>query len=210
MAHEWLLNSATNRFQLNYKRNVGAVAEEIRKCAPKTIGEWRSYYFCKVKTQNHIEELGRKLYVKITEVLASELETISEQECIDYLLALVINRTYDGYDTEIKTIYGQLQANLDVTIKAASDVWDRKYNVDFFIPIKDSYIGLQIKPISDTSHIPQIHKERTIQKNTHDVFQKKFGGNVFYIFSIKQNGKKIICNPTVIEEIRQEMKRLGG
>ena len=40
MAKEWILNSATNRFQLNFKRNVGAVAEEIRKCSPKTVNDW--------------------------------------------------------------------------------------------------------------------------------------------------------------------------
>ena len=27
MPKEWILNSATNRFQLNFKRNVGAVSE---------------------------------------------------------------------------------------------------------------------------------------------------------------------------------------
>ncbi len=37
MAKEWILNSAMNRFQLNFKRNVGAVSEEIRKCSPKEI-----------------------------------------------------------------------------------------------------------------------------------------------------------------------------
>ncbi len=35
MAKEWLLNSVMNRFQYNFKRNVGAVSEEIRKCTPK-------------------------------------------------------------------------------------------------------------------------------------------------------------------------------
>ncbi|MGD9732582.1 MAG: MjaI family restriction endonuclease [Desulfamplus sp.] len=35
MAKEWILNSVLNRFQLNFKRNVGAVSEEIRKCSPK-------------------------------------------------------------------------------------------------------------------------------------------------------------------------------
>jgi hypothetical protein len=30
MAKEWILNSVMNRFQLNFKRNVGAVAYEIR------------------------------------------------------------------------------------------------------------------------------------------------------------------------------------
>lgn len=45
MAKEWILNSAMNRFQLNFKRNVGSVSEEIRKCAPKKIEEWNAYYF---------------------------------------------------------------------------------------------------------------------------------------------------------------------
>ncbi|MCL4323351.1 MAG: MjaI family restriction endonuclease [Candidatus Thermoplasmatota archaeon] len=31
MVEEWILNSATNRFQLNFARNVGRVSEEIRK-----------------------------------------------------------------------------------------------------------------------------------------------------------------------------------
>ncbi len=66
MVKEWILNSAMNRFQLNFKRNVGAVSEEIRKCSPKNIKEWENYYFKNVRSKKHIEELGRKLYVKIT------------------------------------------------------------------------------------------------------------------------------------------------
>lgn len=49
MAKEWILNSATNRFQLNFQKNVGAVAEEIRKCSPKTLEDWRNYYFNNVR-----------------------------------------------------------------------------------------------------------------------------------------------------------------
>ncbi|MDR3049374.1 MAG: MjaI family restriction endonuclease [Elusimicrobiota bacterium] len=37
MAKEWILNSAMNRFQLNFKRNVGATSESIRKCSQKNI-----------------------------------------------------------------------------------------------------------------------------------------------------------------------------
>ena len=43
--------------QLNFKRNVGAVSEAIRKCAPKTADEWREYYFAQVRS---------KLYVSIS------------------------------------------------------------------------------------------------------------------------------------------------
>ena len=77
MAKEWVLNSATNRFQLNFKRNVGATSEEIRKCSPKTLGEWQNYYFEYVRTQDQIISLGKRLYVKITEVLVAEIEEIT-------------------------------------------------------------------------------------------------------------------------------------
>jgi predicted ATP-grasp superfamily ATP-dependent carboligase len=131
MAKEWILNSAMNRFQLNFKRNVGATSESIRKCSPKTVDEWRIYYFKNVRSQEHIEELGKKLYVKITEVIQSEVVQVTEQDCIDYMTQLVIDRTFDGYITEIQTIYGQLQNILEVPIQPAPDEWDRLFNVDF-------------------------------------------------------------------------------
>jgi hypothetical protein len=167
MAKEWILNSAMNRFQLNFKRNVGAVSDEIRKCSPKTIDDWDNYYFKNVRDKNHIESLGRRLYIKITEVISAEVEEITEEDCINYMFNLVINRTFDGYMTEIKTIYGQLQQFLDCKIEPASDKWDRLFNVDFFIKVNNQFIGLQIKPVNDVSHIPQIYKERTLQENTH-------------------------------------------
>ena len=153
MAKEWILNSAMNRFQLNFKRNVGPTSESIRQCAPKTINEWKEYYFKNVRSKEHIESLGKKLYIKITEVIQSEVEEITEQDCIDYISQLVIDRTFDGYMTEIKTIYGQLDKELGVKIEPAPDEWDRLYNVDFFIKIKEKYIGIQIKPVNQGIHL---------------------------------------------------------
>ena len=208
MAKEWVLNSVTNRFQLNFKRNVGAVSEEIRKCRPKTVEQWQNYYFSNVRTRQQIHALGQKLYIKITEVIAAEIDGITEQDCIDYLFNLVIHRTFDGYMTEINTIYGQLQHHFNLKIEPAPDKWDRLYNVDFFIKVNDSYIGLQIKPLSNVSQITQIYKERSFQKSTHEKFTKEFGGNVFYIFSLKAGNKKVIQNPEIINEIKQEITRL--
>ena len=210
MAKEWILNSATNRFQLNFKRNVGAVSEAIRRCAPKNLEEWEEYYFENVRRKEHIEELGRKLYVKITEVIASEVEAVTEEDCIEYMLQLVIDRTYDGYMTEIRTVYGQLQGLLGVQIEAAPDEWDRLFNVDFFIKVGDSYIGLQIKPASGVSHIPEIFKERNQQSATHQKFSERYGGKVFYVVSVKEGRNKVIHNKEVVDEIRAEIKRLGG
>ncbi len=208
MAKEWILNSAMNRFQLNFKRNVGPTSESIRQCEPKTLDEWREYYFSKVRSREHIIELGKKLYIKITEVIAAEVEDITEQDCIDYMLQLVIDRTFDGYMTEIKTVYGQLERELGYKVEPAPDNWDRLYNVGFFIQIKQRFIGLQIKPVNQGIQLSQIFKEKGLQQKTHKKFEKEFGGKVFYIFSSKANGRKVIMNPEIIEEIRLEIKRL--
>ena len=208
MAKEWILNSAMNRFQLNFKRNVGPTSESIRQCAPRTVDEWRDYYFKNVRSKEHVEELGKKLYVKITEVIHAEVEEISERDCVDYMLQLVIDRTFDGYMTEIKTVYGQLEKELEIKIEPAPDKWDRLFNVDFFIKIKDSYIGIQIKPVNQGIQLSQIFKEKDLQVKSHERFTKQYGGKVFYVFSSKVGERKEIENKEVIEEIRQEVERL--
>lgn len=209
MAKEWILNSAMNRFQLNFKRNVGPTSESIRKCSPKSLDEWREYYFKNVKSREHIEELGKKLYVKITEVIQSEVAELNEQDCIDYMIQLVIDRTFDGYMTEIQTVYGQLQKILGVPIEPAPDEWDRLFNVDFFIKIGEKYIGLQIKPVNSGIQLPEIFKEYALQAVTHIKFTEVFGGKVFYLFSEKVGERKEIKNKEVIEEIIDEIKRLS-
>lgn len=209
MAKEWILNSAMNRFQLNFKRNVGATSEAIRKCSPKTVDEWRDYYFANVRPLSHIEELGKKLYTKITEVIQSEIEDVTEKDCIEYLVNMVIDRTFDGYMTEISTIYGQLEKILGLKIEPAPDEWDRHYNVDFYITINGKSIGLQIKPVNEGIQLPEIFKERDIQARTHQKFTETYGGKVFYIFSAKVNGKKVIMNTEVIDEIQEEIDKLS-
>jgi hypothetical protein len=207
MPKEWILNTAINRWGLQKKKMVGAVSEEIRKCAPRTLKEWEEYYYKNVYPKEHLIEIGRKLYIKITEVLRAEIDEITEEDCIQYVINLVINRTFDGYITEKKTIYEQLQDILGVKIEPAPDEWDRLFNVDFFIKINDKFIGLQIKPVS-YSFIPEMIKEKDIQLTTHKKFTEKYGGNVFYIYSIKENDKKRIYNANIVEEIKQEIERL--
>lgn len=208
MAKEWILNSAMNRFQLNFKRNVGPTSESIRQCAPKTVDEWRDYYFKNVRRREHIEELGRKLYVKITEVIHAEVQEITEQDCIEYMFQLVIDRTFDGYMTEIKTIYGLLEKELRVKIEPAPDEWDRLFNVDFFIKVKDKCMGIQIKPIDQGIQLSQIFKEKKLQLKTHEKVTKQFGGKVFYVFSSTVGERKEIRNKEVITYIKQEIERL--
>lgn len=104
---EFVLNYVMNRFQLNRKTNVGPTSASIRKCKPETLEEWRDYYYEHVKSMDHIDELGEKLYEKISEVVTEEsrfhpdlLDQINEEMCLEYMHNLVIDRTWNGYARE--------------------------------------------------------------------------------------------------------------
>ena len=214
---EALLNYGMNRWALNKTHSVGPTSELIRKCAPKTFDEWESYYFnnavqkkrdgLKV-TRECITDLGRRLYIKLSEVVQNELDSIQEEECIDYAYNLVLNRTYEGYRSEIDTIYGQLQGVLGVKIEPAPDEWDRNYCVDFYIQVDDKFIGLQIKPISSGLAMDQYQWDQ-MHRVSHEKFTNEYGGKVFFVYSVKSSGKKKkIHNIEVIEQIQQEIKKL--
>ncbi len=218
MAKEWILNIATNRWGLNKKESVGPVSDWIRECAPKTLEEWREFYLkkleeflsrkgIKISPSEYLEYLGRKLYTKITEVIRAEIDEVSEEDCINYIYNLVINRTFEGYQTEVETIYKLLQRELGVEIKPAPDEWDRLYNVDFYIEVSGKYIGIQIKPIT-YNQTPEIHKWKEWLSKTHKKFEKKYGGKVFIVFSVKKGDRKEIYNKEIIAEIRKEINRL--
>lgn len=215
---ETLLNYGMNRWGLNKAQSVGTTSELIRACAPGTFEDWENYYFNTAQqkkrdgirvTRDFISGLGQTLYIKLTEVVQNELESITEEECIDYAYNLVLNRTYEGYRAEIETIYGQLQSIVQRKIEPAPDDWDRTYGVDFFIKVSDSYIGLQVKPISAGKSLND-YQWIEMHRNNHTKFQAKFGGKVFFIFSVKgANDKKTIYNTEVIKEILAEIKRLS-
>lgn len=211
---EHLLNHGANNWNLNQSYNVGKTSELIRSCLPKSLEEWENFYFNNAYqnkkngskiTREWISELGKVLYVKLSEVVRLEIESITLEECMDYMLFLVINRTYNGYNREYETVYGQLEKNLGVEIIPATDEIDRKFNVDFVVPVKDKLIGLQIKPVMTSQSIPQIFKERKIQLESHEKFTAKYGGKVFYVFSVR---KVIQDKENLITEILAEIERL--
>lgn len=212
---ETLLNYGMNRWGLNKANSVGPTSQLIRTCAPKSFEEWEKYYFNNAVqkkrngikiTREYIAELGRRLYIKLSEVVQNELESIKEEECIDYAYNLVLSRTYEGYQREINTVYGQLESILDVKIQPAPDEWDRKFNVDFFIQVKDKCLGLQIKSVSGLA-LDHYQWENMHEQN-HAKFEKENGGRVFFIYSRKTGKKAQIDNPDVIEVIRAEIIRL--
>ena len=109
----------------------------------------------------------------------------------------------------IRTTYGQLEQGVGAPIKPAPDEWDRRYNVDFFIEVNGKYIGIQIKPVT-FEHTFEEYKWKNMQETSHAKFEQKFGGKVFTVFSAKVGGKKVIVNKDVIEQTKQEIRRLGG
>jgi MoxR-like ATPase len=66
MAKEWILNSATNRFQLNFKRNVGP--EDVRFAAYPVLRH-------RIVTSFNAEADG----VDTEEIIKRVLETVKEQ-----------------------------------------------------------------------------------------------------------------------------------
>lgn len=104
---EFVLNYSMNRWQLNFKRNVGPTSESIRQCAPRSLTEWRDYYYSNVRSKDHIDKLGKELFYHVVNDLPDEkryhpelLESITEQDCIEYMHRIVIDRTYEGYSKE--------------------------------------------------------------------------------------------------------------
>ncbi|PMB20453.1 MjaI family restriction endonuclease, partial [Fischerella thermalis] len=184
---EWILNQAFNRWQFNRPKYVGKLSEAIRACAPSSIEEWVQYYQEHVRPsgemlgtsmQEHLEEIGRRLYIKISEQLHAEIRSITEDDCIAYVRDVVIRRTYEGYVTEKETVYEQLEEQLGVDLKPAPDEWDRKYNVDFYIEVGKRFIGIQIKPTT-YKQTPEPFKWQKWLQDAHREFESQFGGKVF-------------------------------
>lgn len=225
MAKEWVLNKAFNRWQLNRPKFVGMLMEAIRECDPRDYKEWEEYYYTQVPKKHvpkgwqmfgenmeaHLEEIGRRLYAKISEQLKHEVEEVTVEDCIEYVREVVLLRTYQGYMSERKTVYGQIEEELkelDIQLCSAPDEWDRLYNVDFYVPVGEKAVGIQIKPIS-YSQAPELHQWKEWMKESHEKFEKERGGKVFIVFSIiTDKDTKSIYNQEVVDEIRQEIERL--
>lgn len=119
---EKVLNYASNTYQLTRPNKVDAVMALIRECQPKAFAEWEKYYFetaynkekDKTKvTRETLDELGERLYAKITEVVIPEwtaaFEDLTLQDCKDYIYEVTVVRTYDGFLLEKSVVNDGLQ-----------------------------------------------------------------------------------------------------
>ncbi|MDR1882270.1 MAG: MjaI family restriction endonuclease [Prevotella sp.] len=215
---EKVLNYACQTYQLSRPNKVGAVMALIRECQPKTIEEWENWYFENAQTagkkpfkitKESLEELGERLYEKITEVVIPEWEAafkqLTLQDCVDYIFNLTINRTFDGFLRE-KSVVNDGLAKIfpDVVFEESDPELDHAGDIDYVAKVGNKAFGIQIKPITAKANFGNYSATERMRASF-EAFTRDFGGKVFIIYSL--DGE--IANKEVIEEIKKEIELLG-
>ncbi len=214
---EKVLNYACQTYQLSRPNKVGAVMSLIRECQPKSIIEWEKWYFehaytltkSPVKiTKQVIQELGERLYEKIKTVVIPEwtsaFNSLTLEDCISYIYNLTVNRTYDGYLREKSVVNDVLSKEFPEVKFVESDIdLDHAGDIDYLGFVGKYAFGIQIKPVTAKANFGNYSPSERMKANFRE-FEAKYKGKVFVIFSL--DGE--IANKEVIEEIRNEIKRL--
>ena len=218
---EKVLNYTSNTYQLTRPSKVDAVMALIRECQPKTFEEWEQFYFEKAYTKTKdkvkinrqtLDQLGERLYAKITEVVIPEwqsaFENLTEQDCKDFIYEVTITRTYDGFLLE-KSVVNDILAKIftDIEFEESDPELDHAGDIDYIGKVNGKAFGIQIKPITANANFGNYKIEDRMRLNFEE-FEDRFGGKVFVIFSTKTGNKKDIANKDVIQEIEKEIKRL--
>ena len=216
---EKVLNYACQTYQLSRPNKVGAVMALIRECQPKTIDEWENWYFENANTtgkypfkitRSNLEELGERLYEKITEVVIPEwqdaFKALTKEDCYNYIYNLTINRTFDGYLRE-KSVVNDGLAKIfpNIRFEESSPELDHAGDIDYIGYVSDQKaIGIQIKPVTAKSNFGNYSVSERM-KSSFESFKEDYQGKVFIVYSL--DGE--IANEDVIEEIKQEIIRLS-
>ena len=218
---EKVLNYTSNTYQLTRPNKVDAVMALIRECQPKALEEWENYYFEKAYTKTKekvkitkeiLEELGERLYAKITEVVIPEwtaaFEALTLQDCKDYIYEVTIVRTYDGFLLEKSVINdGLAKIFPEIEFEESDPELDHAGDIDYLGKVGNKAFGIQIKPITANANFGNYKITERMSSSFQD-FEKKYSGKVFVIFSTRSGDKKVILNEEVIEEIKTEIDRL--
>jgi len=218
---EKVLNYASNTYQLTRPNKVDAVMALIRECQPKALNEWEKFYFEKAYTKKKdkikitketLDELGERLYAKITEVVIPEwtaaFEDLTLQDCKDYIYQVTIVRTYDGFLLEKSVVNDGLAKSFpDVEFEESDPELDHAGNIDYIGKIGDKAFGIQIKPITANANFGNYNITERMSASFQD-FEKKYRGKVFVVFSTRTGNKKDIVNKDILKEIEKEVERL--
>ena len=215
---EKVLNYATQTYQLSRPNKVGTVMALIRECQPKSFEDWEKWYFENANTdgktpskitKESLEELGERLFVKIKEIVIPEwseaFNQLTLQDCVDYIFNLTINRTYDGFIREKSVIEDNLAKEFpNVKFEESDPELDHAGDIDYLGWVGKKAFGIQIKPVTAKANFGNYSSTERMKASFSD-FTKKFGGQVFVVFSIDDK----IKNEDVIGQIAAEIKRLS-
>jgi len=215
---ERVLNYACQTYQLSRPSKVGAVMALIRECQPNSFKEWEQWYFEHAATEGKVstkitpltlDELGERLYVKITEIVIPEwqqaFQELTLQDCKDYIFNLTLNRTYDGYLREKSVVTDGLQKYFPNVVFEESDAkTDHACDVDFIARVNGKALGIQIKPITANANFGSYSLSERMKANF-EAFEAQFGGKVFIVYSLKGE----IANQEVLQEIEEEIHKLS-
>jgi len=215
---EKVLNYACQTYQLSRPNKVGSVMALIRECQPKSFEQWEEWYFENANTDDKspskitkksLEELGERLYVKIKEIIIPEwteaFNQLTLQDCVEYIINLTINRTYDGFIREKSVIEDNLAKEFpNVKFIESDPKLDHAGDIDYLGWVGKKAFGIQIKPVTTKANFGNYSATERMRASF-DNFTRKFGGQVFIVFSIDNN----IQNEDVIGQIANEIKRLS-
>lgn len=214
---EKVLNYACQTYQLSRPNKVGTVMALIRECQPKSFQEWEKWYFENAKTdgkaqikitKESLQELGERLYIKIKEIVIPEwteaFNQLTLQDCVDYIINLTVNRTYDGFIREKSVIEDNLAEEFpNVKFEESDPELDHAGDIDYLGWVGKKAFGIQIKPVTAKANFGNYSATERM-KASFDDFTNKFGGKVFIVFSIDDK----IKNEEVIGQIASEIKQL--
>ncbi len=220
-AKEKVLNYASSIYQLTRPNKVGAVMALIRECQPTAFEEWENFYFEKAYTKAKtpvkvtkeiLDELGERLYSKITEVVIPEwtsaFQDLSLDDCKEYIYQVTVVRTYDGFLLE-KSVVNDGLAKIfpEVEFEESDEELDHAGDIDYIGKVNGKAFGIQIKPITANSNFANYNISERMS-NSFENFEKNFGGKVFVVFSTRVGNKKDIVNKDIIHKIKVEIERL--
>jgi MjaI restriction endonuclease len=214
---EKVLNYTTQTYQLSRPNKVGTVMALIRECQPKTIEQWEQWYFENALTdgktptkitKESLEELGERLYIKIKEIVIPEwteaFNQLTLQDCVDYIFNLTINRTFDGFIREKSVIEDNLAKEFpNVRFEESDPELDHAGDIDYLGWVGTKAFGIQIKPVTIKSNFGNYSATERMKASFIN-FTKKYGGQVYVVYSIDDK----IKNLEVIAQIAAEIELL--
>lgn len=209
MGKEYHLNAAVNRFGFNKKKYVGNLNELISRAAPLELTQWAEFYTTEVHSAEEISNIGKELFNRIQTVIVPEIQSITEEDCQQYLQDLVIDKTFEGHRTRFEILQNDL---LRLTGKQFSFLPDhredwrfRTYRIDYYHldTDRDLLVGMKACPYSmATSQDPAVRRALKEIQETHREAEEKKAGHFFILYYTGTSTNYRIQNPEMLDEIR--------